>query len=106
MSRPERRRATRTSLVRPAKVQCQTTGRYYAAELDNVSDTGAMVAIDSPSLLVAGQRLKVGVAWDEASPLIRQDDMLGATVVRAVASGGRQYVGLCYDQAQALRQAG
>jgi len=46
------------------------------------------------------------VAWDEASPLIRQDDMLGATVVRAVASGGRQYVGLCYDQAQALRQAG
>lgn len=101
-SREERRQDARLPLSRPVKIQCQLTGRYLTGYTQNLSPGGAMMQIDHPSLLVPGQRVKIGIAHSRQDALLRGEQMHPATVVRSVGLGGMQTVALRFDQKQAL----
>lgn len=105
MSSSERRRDTRISMDRPVKVQCVMTGRYLPGVTCNVSATGAMLQLNHASLLVQGQRLRVGFAWNDHQAIIQNAQMTDAVVVRSLGIGGRQHVALCFDQRQELELA-
>lgn len=105
MTTPERRRDARISMDRPAKVQCVMTGRYLPGVTCNVSSTGALLQLNSASLLVQGQRLRVGVAWNDHTAIIQNAQMTEAVVVRSFGINGRQQVALCFDERQELELA-
>lgn len=100
--REERRRDARTELDRPVKVQCQHTGKYMTGYTRNLSPSGALVQIDHPSLMVPGQRIKVGVAHTRQNVILKQQEMSPATVVRSMGLGGTQTVALQFDRKQEL----
>jgi hypothetical protein len=102
----ERRRDARLAMARPVKLQCMQTGRYLAAQTQNLSSGGALLEIDQPSLLVAGQRLRVGVAWTSRQTVLHRDELAEATVVRSLAIGPRQSVAVCFDHRQELAVTG
>lgn len=98
----ERRRDARLAITRPVKVQCVYTGRYYPAVTTNVSAGGAMLSLQHPSLLVAGQRLRLGVAWNNQQTLMPADAMVQATVIRSHGAGRLQDVAIAFDERQEL----
>jgi nitrous oxidase accessory protein NosD len=102
MTRTDRRREGRFALDRPVKVQCLETGRYLAGRTINVSPGGALVEVAHPSLLVPGQRVKLGVSWVRQQAVLAARDMAEATVVRSLGLGPRQSVAVCFDQRQEL----
>lgn len=101
----ERRRDARIALDCPVKVQCETTGRYLSGLTRDVSATGLLLEIHHPSLLVQGQRLRVGIAWQGRSGLLASSQMLTATVVRSLGLGGKQHVALSFEERQSLSLA-
>jgi hypothetical protein len=94
----ERRRDPRLEVRHPVKLHCPQTGRYWAGQTCNISPGGAMVEVAHPSLLVAGQGLKLGVAWTNRQALLGPGDMVDATVVRSLGGGGVQYVAVRFAQ--------
>ena len=98
----ERRHDARLPLTRPAKVQCLTTGRYLAGRTRNLSAGGALLEIDHPSLLVPGQRLRVGVARTKQDVVLAAEEMTPATVVRSAGLRGTQTVAVQFDRRQQL----
>jgi len=102
MGMTERRIDARVALERPVKVQCAVTGRYVSGQTDNLSRSGALVAVESPSLFVPGQRLKVGIAWQRGQVVLDSREMADATVVRSFALGTHQHVALRFDRRQEL----
>lgn len=102
MSMTERRRDARFPVARPVKLQCINTGRYVAGRTSNVSSSGALLELATPSLLVPGQRLKMGVAWTRGQTIIPAERMTECTVVRSMGLGGVQHVALVFDQPQQL----
>lgn len=98
----DRRRQARTSLHRPIKVQCQITGKYMAGESSNLSDGGMLVTLNHPSLLVPGQRVKVGVQRTQQEAVLKAKHFTPATVVRSMGLGGKQTVAVQFDQQQQL----
>jgi len=99
----DRRADPRIAMTRPAKVQCVETGRYLPARTSNMSAGGALVEVDHPSLLVVGQKLRVGVAWTHQQAILSSKDMVDATVVRSMGFGKRQSVALSFSQKQQMR---
>jgi hypothetical protein len=102
----ERRRDARLPLDRPVKVQCLHTGRYLAGHTCNLSTSGALVEIDHPSLLIPGQRIKVGVAQTRQDVILKSEEMAQATVVRSMGHRGTQRVAIVFDQRQELALVG
>jgi hypothetical protein len=103
MSNPsERRRDARLPLDRPVKVQCLHTGRYLGGHTQNLSAGGALVEIEHPSLLIPGQRVKIGIAQTKQDVVLAKDDMAEATVVRSMGHRGRQTVAIMFDRRQEL----
>ena len=98
----ERRRAPRLALDCRAKVHLCDTGRYLAGKARNLSATGALLEIDHPSLLVSGQRLRLGIAWSSRDAILPAQDMVSATVVRSLGLGAMQTVAISFDKAMAL----
>jgi len=101
----DRRQSPRFPLARPVKLRCMVSGRYYGGQSRDVSSTGVMTELDSPSLLVPGQRVAVGIAEHQKQPIIPADDMIEATVVRSLGLDGLQRVALQFDQRQQLAAA-
>lgn len=64
----ERRQDIRTPLLRPAKIRCRQTGKYYQGKTCNISDSGALIEIKHPSLMVAGQQ-RVAVLFEQRQQL-------------------------------------
>lgn len=102
----ERRTDPRVEVDRPVKLQCQLTGRYYSGRTYNVSAGGAMVEVDSVSLMIPGQQLNVGIAWDTRQAIMNSRDMVKATVVRSAGLASHQVIGLQFQQRQELAIAG
>jgi hypothetical protein len=102
----ERRRDARIPIDRPVKLQCCVTGRYLRGRTDNLSSSGALLEIEHPSLLVPGQRLRVGIAWNRGQVVLEQDDLAEATVVRSLGHGESQRVAVRFTQRQTLAIAG
>ena len=98
----DRRRDTRLPLDRPVKVQCLHTGRYLAGHTRNLSAGGALVGIEQPSLMIPGQRVKIGVAHTKQDVVLSHEGMAEATVVRSMGHRGRQTVAVMFDQRQEL----
>jgi hypothetical protein len=98
----ERRRDARLPLDRPVKVQCLHTGRYLAGHTRNLSAGGALLEIEHPSLMIPGQRVKIGVAQTKQDVILQADQMAEATVVRSMGHRGRQTVAIMFDQRQEL----
>lgn len=102
----DRRRDARLSLDRPVKVQCLHTGRYLAGHTTNLSSSGALIEIEHPSLLIPGQRVKIGVAQTKQDVLLQAEQMSEATVVRSMGHRGSQTVAIMFDQRQELAAVG
>ena len=97
----ERRRAVRVETDSLVKVQCMSTGRYLGGKAQNMSRTGALLRVDHPSLLVAGQRIRIGIAQHPRQVLLMNRDLVEATVVRSLGLGRMQTVAVEFDQPQA-----
>jgi hypothetical protein len=106
MMHTERRREARLEVSQPVKVQCLETGRYLAGRTRNLSTGGALLEVLHPSLLVPGQRLRVGVARNERQAILASRDMAEAIVVRSLGLGGSQNVAVCFAQPQQLAAVG
>jgi hypothetical protein len=106
MQNRERRRHNRNDMCKPAKVYCVETGRYLSGRTSNWSAGGVLVQVDHPSLLVAGQQVRVGIAWDARRPVLGSADLVSGTVVRSLGLGGQQNVAVRFVQAQPLAAAG
>ena len=91
---------------RPVKIQCVETGRFLPGHTCDVSPGGAMIEVKHPSLLVPGQRVRVGISWTAQQMLLHADDMAEATVLRSLGQGGTQHVAIGFDQPQSLSMAG
>jgi len=98
----ERRKDIRTPLVRPTKMRCRQTGNYYQGRTCNISDSGALIEIKHPSLMVAGQSVQLGVAWTNRNMLLGNDQVIDATIVRSLGMAGQQRVAVLFDQRQQL----
>lgn len=98
----ERRRDARLAVERPIKLQCAQTGRYLSGRTSNLSASGALLEVDHPSLLVPGQRLRLGIAWDNQRAILESPALAQATVIRSSARGATQHVAVRFDQRQEL----
>lgn len=106
MKRRNRRKDQRFELDRPVKIQCTQTGRYYGGRVVDLSPSGALVVLTNPSLMVPGQRVKLGIAWTSRQVVLDRAEMSEATVVRSLGRGSGQKVALFFDQRQDLKLAG
>lgn len=77
----ERRAFPRFQVARPCKVFHRNSQRYLAARTTDVSAYGALLRVDAPRPLQAGEELDVAVAWEE-QPLLARESLMRATVVR------------------------
>lgn len=82
------------------------SGRFLTGNTQNLSASGALIEINHPSLLVPGQRLRMGVAWTKQQSILHASTMLDAVVVRSFGLGETQRVALAFAQRQALANAG
>ncbi len=106
MVKTERRRDARVAVCRPVKLQCVESGRYLAGRTDNLSASGALLQVYHPSLLVPGQRLRMGIAWTDRQAVLEADRLVDATVVRSRGHGGFQQVAVAFAHRQELAAAG
>lgn len=98
----ERRQHARQVVTRPCTLFRRRTQRFVAARTVDISHGGALVEVESPRPLVEGETIDVGVAWT-SSPLITQDSLVEAKVVRVVEQRpGRQTVAVRFDHADVL----
>lgn len=105
MSIKERRLSARQSVERPCKVFRRGTQKYVSAITQDVSATGALLEIRSLRPVVAGEKIDVGVAWSH-SPILLEDALMEARVVRVVAlAGDRQSVAVQFENASEVALA-
>ncbi|MCE9592524.1 MAG: PilZ domain-containing protein [Planctomycetes bacterium] len=102
----ERRRDARFTVARPVKLQCADTGRYLGGQTNNVSSSGVLLDVSHPSLLVAGQRMRLGVAWTKGQAVLAAEQLTDCTVVRSIGIGSIQRVALMFDHPQQLAATG
>lgn len=93
----ERRRKPRVAMQYPAKIWCVDTGRFLAGSTQDLSAQGLLVQVDHASLLIPGQRVRVGIAWSSHDMLLSRSQMLPGVVVRSLGHGGTQTVAVCFD---------
>ncbi len=98
MPKAERRRHVRHNTSNPVKVRCMMTGKYMGGRLSNASASGALLEISQSSLLVGGQRLQIGIAWNPKQAVLGSDQFMDATVVRSLGLGGVQHVAIKFDK--------
>jgi hypothetical protein len=97
MTQRERRRDRRYQLVQPVKIQCQLTGRYVAGRTLDLSRTGSRLWLDTPVLLVPGQRIRVAMG-SATTALLRASQMVQATVVHSLGTGAGQQTAIFFDE--------
>lgn len=95
----ERRKAPRFDLDAPAKVRLFESPRYQLATVVNLSSTGAMLKLHRQSPLRAGEIIELGLPTNDA-PVIRQNAMPRAQVVRSVSHGEQTDVAVCFNEPQ------
>lgn len=82
----ERRAFPRLRLARPCKVFHPGSRKYLPARTADVSAYGALLRVDAPRSLQAGEELEVAVAWD-GEPLLSGESLMRATVIRTGPGG-------------------
>lgn len=79
----DRRRTPRHTFVRPCKMQRLGEVRYEPGETTNISSGGALLRVPTRHPIRAGERIRVGVAWESAG-VIQSGSLLPARVVRVI----------------------
>jgi hypothetical protein len=77
----DRRRHTRTDIVRPAKVRGSRTLAYTPAYTVNLSASGALLRLSRAASLAPGDELELLIAWD-AQPVLPRAGAVTGTVRR------------------------
>ena len=106
-SGPDRRRNVRHRVESPCKIVEVKTGRLMAGVTRDVSLGGLLIAIRTPTDLLPGDRIKIGVAW-RGQAVLDVAALSEAEVVRALPSfNGQQTVAIrrVDQQAQQARRA-
>ncbi len=103
MQHPDRRQDPRFALIRPVKLQCHGSGRYYGGQTYNYSASGALLVVDAPPRLLAGQRVRLGIAWNPQDTLLRSDQLVEAAIVRNLTVDGRQHIAVQFELRVPLR---
>ena len=73
----ERRRHTRTPIVRAAKVRRERSIRYAPGETVNLSSSGALLRFREVCAIAVGDPVEVVVAWDREAVLPRAGALTG-----------------------------
>ena len=84
----ERRVAARQPIHRTVKLTDTQGLRYWGGNTVDVSDSGQLLAVDGPPLLV-GTSVRVAVAWG-GQGFLRESDLVPARVVRCLRSPSGQ----------------
>ncbi len=96
----ERREHERHAAEIACKVRCSQTGRYLGALTSDLSAGGAMMTIQTPKGVRAGQTVEVALRTD-GRVIILRNELVPAKVVRCSSVVGRhQVVALEFDEAQ------
>lgn len=85
----ERRRNKRFRITRDGKIYRPEARQYLAAQTRDLSVGGALLEVDAERPFAPGDRVEIAVASTD-SGVVRDDAMVSAIVVRAVALGGRR----------------
>ena len=99
MPMQNRRTTDRATLARPVKIRCDATGRYFTGRTRDISAGGTLIEVDHPHRLVAGQQVRVGIAWRPAQAVLSANAMTPATVVRSLRLGDLSHVALRFHRA-------
>lgn len=101
----ERRRNKRFRIARDGKVFLPGPRQYLAAQTRDLSVGGALLEVETDRPLATGDAVQVAVASTD-SPLVRDDALVHAVVVRAESLGARrQAVAVRYTGARAAARA-
>lgn len=100
----ERRAAPRMAVERPCRLRRAAAGRMDVARTVNVSESGCLVEVRTPRLLVEGEQVSVGVSW-EGGAVVPSGSLVPARVVRTSIADGAQRVGLCFEPTVAAVRA-
>ncbi len=97
MPHQNRRRNTRHTLDKAVKVLCLDTGKYISGSTLNISTTGALLKLNSPSLLVPGQQIQIGISWTPSQTILNTKNLTNATVLRSLGHQATQHVALQFN---------
>ena len=99
----DRRAHRRSELTRPCRVQDPRTGRFLHGTTCDVSLGGVLIRLHRRVDLQPGDRLGVGIAFDERQALLLAKDFIDAVVVRALGTpSGETMVALTYPAASGI----
>ncbi len=99
----DRRDHRRSELIRPCRLQDPRTGRFLHGTTCDVSLGGALIRLHRRVELMPGDRLTIGIAYDERQAMLLSKDFIDAVVVRALGTpSGETMVALTYLIASGL----
>ncbi len=102
----ERRADRRFAAAVPAKVYDSKARRYRPARTVDLSNGGALIEITGGAGLHPGDRVDMALSFDDRLPVVRQDDLIGAIVVRTAGlSHASRTVGVRFIDKQNLQHA-
>ncbi len=101
----EKRKNFRQALDKPVKVFCPDTGKYLSGKTINLSTSGALIELNTPSLLVPGQQLQLGISWSSSQTILSGNSLTEATVVRSLGHNANQQVAMQFNFRQEAAMA-
>ncbi len=102
----ERRSEPRTITTAPVKLFDERARRYRPARTIDVSTGGALIEVAGGMSLHPGDRVDLAVDLHDRLPVVRQEDLVPAIVVRTQdASATTRTVGIRFVQRQAIALA-
>ena len=102
----ERRIDLRTRTAVAAKVYDERARRYRPAQTVDLSSGGALIEVIGGAALCPGDRLDMALNFDDRLPVVRQDDLIPAIVVRTAGStAASRTVGVRFIDKQQLKLA-
>jgi len=99
----DRRGSHRSQLARPCRVQDPRSGRFLHGTTCDVSLSGTLIRLHRRVDLEPGQRVSIGIAYDERQAMLLAKDFIDAVVVRSLGTpAGETMVALSYPAATGL----
>jgi hypothetical protein len=94
----ERRSHVRISSCRPVKVYDERSGKYHIGCTCDVSASGVLLELPHAIAAQPDDEVLIAIAEKRRQPLLRQNEMIRATIVRILrADGGRMLMALAFS---------
>ncbi len=99
MLQTDRRTAPRLPIQRPVKLRSDRGGwRCLTGQTHDLSQSGALIEVDSLTALLPGQSLQLAIANDAHCAIIPAERLVPATVVRSIWNRGQQRVAVRFTE--------